>query len=288
MDADAKKTTLRMIPYGIYVLTAKNGDSIGAATVNWVTQTSFDPPLVVVGVKADSGAYAILRDAGSFALNMRGKVQQGVAERLVKLFCRNSPIRRHRTIFVSHVERHIGRGFALWFPASHSGVFSILTEQRGRLAPVRHPPRSFWTAPGGQRTGVPNSCAPRPSTGMEPGQSAAGAACFLLLAGVFSAAAFSAASFSVSSFASRSARSFALRAALSWRAFSLAAVPGAMIWSVGYTSLGYLFATQLEQVAEILGDFFGLILAVAMAFGALVLLKSRWDKARATGSDASR
>jgi membrane-associated protein len=75
---------------------------------------------------------------------------------------------------------------------------------------------------------------------------------------------------------------------LSWRAFSLAAVPGAMIWSVGYTSLGYLFATQLEQVAEILGDFFGLILAVAMAFGALVLLKSRWDKARATGSDASR
>ena len=54
MDADAKKTTLRMIPYGIYVLTAESDDGIAAATVNWVTQTSFDPPLVVVGVKADS------------------------------------------------------------------------------------------------------------------------------------------------------------------------------------------------------------------------------------------
>jgi len=80
MDEDAKKTALRMIPYGIYVLTAKAGDgTIGTATVNWVTQTSFAPPLVVVGVKADSGAYAALKDSGSFALNMLGKGQQGAA-----------------------------------------------------------------------------------------------------------------------------------------------------------------------------------------------------------------
>ena len=42
MDADAEKTTLRMIPYGLYVLTADDGkDTVGAATVNWVTQTAF-------------------------------------------------------------------------------------------------------------------------------------------------------------------------------------------------------------------------------------------------------
>jgi len=80
MDADAKKATLRMIPYGIYVLTAKGPDgAVAAATVNWVTQTSFDPPLVAVGVKADSGAYATLKAAGGFALNMLGKGQQGMA-----------------------------------------------------------------------------------------------------------------------------------------------------------------------------------------------------------------
>ncbi len=80
MDADAKKTTLRMIPYGIYVLTAEAADgTIAAATVNWVTQTAFAPPLVVVGVKADSGSYSTTKKAGAFALNMLGKGQQGLA-----------------------------------------------------------------------------------------------------------------------------------------------------------------------------------------------------------------
>jgi len=80
MDEDKKKSTLRMIPYGLYVMTAKDGDgNVGAGTVNWVTQTSFDPPLVAIGVKIDSGLYAIAKAAGSFALNMLGKGQQGVA-----------------------------------------------------------------------------------------------------------------------------------------------------------------------------------------------------------------
>ena len=79
MDDAAKKTALRMIPYGIYVMTAERGDEIAAATVNWVTQTSFEPPLVAVGVKADSGAYTVGREAGHFALNVLGKGQQGAA-----------------------------------------------------------------------------------------------------------------------------------------------------------------------------------------------------------------
>ncbi|MBM3489950.1 MAG: flavin reductase family protein [Alphaproteobacteria bacterium] len=80
MDADAKKTALRMIPYGIYILTAEAGDgSVAAATVNWVTQTAFAPPLVAVAIKADSGAYAVVKKAGGFTLNMLGKGQQGAA-----------------------------------------------------------------------------------------------------------------------------------------------------------------------------------------------------------------
>ena len=85
MDADAKKTALRMIPYGISVLTAEDADgNVAAATVNWVTQTSFEPPLVVVGVKTDSGAYALVKQTKNFALNMLGKGQQGAAFGLFK------------------------------------------------------------------------------------------------------------------------------------------------------------------------------------------------------------
>ncbi len=80
MNQDAKKTALRMIPYGIYVLTADDGKGgVAAATVNWVTQTAFNPPLVVVGVKTDSGAYSIVKNTETFTLNMLGKEHKGLA-----------------------------------------------------------------------------------------------------------------------------------------------------------------------------------------------------------------
>lgn len=80
MNPDSKKAVLRMIPYGIYILTAddKKGN-VAAATVNWVTQTSFMPPLVVVAVKADSGTYQTLKAAQTFALNMLGKDHKSLA-----------------------------------------------------------------------------------------------------------------------------------------------------------------------------------------------------------------
>jgi flavin reductase (DIM6/NTAB) family NADH-FMN oxidoreductase RutF len=80
MDDQAKKTALRMIPYGIYVMTAGSMDEeIAAATVNWVTQTSFAPPLLALGVKTDSGIYAVARRKGAFVLNVLGQGQAGPA-----------------------------------------------------------------------------------------------------------------------------------------------------------------------------------------------------------------
>jgi flavin reductase (DIM6/NTAB) family NADH-FMN oxidoreductase RutF len=80
MDADAKKIALRMIPYGIYVLTTDDGKGgISAATVNWVTQASFGPPLVAIGVKADSHGRAHLSKGAHFGLSMLGKDQKDVA-----------------------------------------------------------------------------------------------------------------------------------------------------------------------------------------------------------------
>lgn len=80
MNPDSKKSVLRMIPYGIYILTAddKKGN-VAAATVNWVTQTSFMPPLVAVAVKANSGTYQTLKAAQTFALNMLGKDHKSLA-----------------------------------------------------------------------------------------------------------------------------------------------------------------------------------------------------------------
>ncbi|SVC83326.1 uncharacterized protein METZ01_LOCUS336180 [marine metagenome] len=80
MDTAKKKTVLRMIPYGLYILTTETEDRrVTAATVNWVTQASFEPPLVVVGVKADSAGHSLIKESGFFALNVLGKGQNGLA-----------------------------------------------------------------------------------------------------------------------------------------------------------------------------------------------------------------
>ena len=74
-----------MIPYGLYVMTAKDKDGrILDATVNWITQASFKILLVAVGVKADSQIDNIVKTAGNFALNVLGKGQQGAAYAFLK------------------------------------------------------------------------------------------------------------------------------------------------------------------------------------------------------------
>jgi len=79
MDEKAKKQTLLMIPYGLQVLGAAHGGKATVATVNWVTQASFNPPLVVVGIKKDSGSHAMVKDSKAFALSMLGSGQKGIA-----------------------------------------------------------------------------------------------------------------------------------------------------------------------------------------------------------------
>lgn len=85
MDQDAKKTALRMIPYGLYVLTARTEQGqVTAATVNWVTQASFSPPLIVVGIKADTNSYEVVSTAGQFVLNVLGRGDKDVAFQFFK------------------------------------------------------------------------------------------------------------------------------------------------------------------------------------------------------------
>ena len=79
MDEKAKKEVLLMIPYGLFVLGAAHGSIATAATVNWVTQASFAPPLVVVGIKKDSGSHALVKESKVFALSILEAGQKSIA-----------------------------------------------------------------------------------------------------------------------------------------------------------------------------------------------------------------
>ena len=51
MDAQAKKIALRKIPHGVYIIGVAQDGQLNAFTGTWLTQCSFTPPLVALGVK---------------------------------------------------------------------------------------------------------------------------------------------------------------------------------------------------------------------------------------------
>lgn len=79
MDEQAKKAALLMIPYGLQVLGVRDGNKITLATVNWTTQCSFKPPQLVVGVKRESTAHALIKNRKAFSLSFLGTGQRDIA-----------------------------------------------------------------------------------------------------------------------------------------------------------------------------------------------------------------
>jgi flavin reductase (DIM6/NTAB) family NADH-FMN oxidoreductase RutF len=51
VDSQIKKQTLRLLNYGLYVVTAADKDGVAAGSVNWLSQVSFQPPLVMAAIK---------------------------------------------------------------------------------------------------------------------------------------------------------------------------------------------------------------------------------------------
>lgn len=68
LDPQAKKTILRHVSYGLYAVTAAHDGDRGVFTANWLTQVSFEPPLLAVSVERDSSTLPLIRASGVFAV----------------------------------------------------------------------------------------------------------------------------------------------------------------------------------------------------------------------------
>jgi flavin reductase (DIM6/NTAB) family NADH-FMN oxidoreductase RutF len=84
MDLQAKKIALRKIPHGVYVVGVKQDSQLNAFTATWLTQVSFTPPLVAVGIKKDSHSLAMIKHDRVFSVHLLGKDQKAIAEHFVK------------------------------------------------------------------------------------------------------------------------------------------------------------------------------------------------------------
>lgn len=72
LDPNVKQTALRQFTYGLYALGTARGNECNLATVNWVSQVSFEPPLIVVSVENDSHSIELIGASGAFALSIFG------------------------------------------------------------------------------------------------------------------------------------------------------------------------------------------------------------------------
>ncbi len=78
-DPAAKKTLLRKIPHGVFICGVAEGDEVNGFTASWVTQGSFEPPLVVMAVRADSTSNGMIQRTGHFSLNVLAADQKDLA-----------------------------------------------------------------------------------------------------------------------------------------------------------------------------------------------------------------
>ena len=81
MDAKVRQKTLRMLSNGVYVLTSRSEDRYGAATVSWVSQVSFRPPLIMAAVRRDSNVFKCLAESRIAALHIVADGQHEIARR---------------------------------------------------------------------------------------------------------------------------------------------------------------------------------------------------------------
>ncbi len=84
LDAGLRKKILGALTYGVYVLTAEREGDFHASTVTWVSQVSFEPPLVMVAVRRESLMYVYVTTTGRFGLHILDKGQQDMAARFFK------------------------------------------------------------------------------------------------------------------------------------------------------------------------------------------------------------
>ena len=84
MDEEAKRQVLRRIPYGMFVMTATAGGNPAASTLTWISQCSFHPPLVVIGVQRNSLTHAAIEASGALAVNFLAHDQREIAEKFFR------------------------------------------------------------------------------------------------------------------------------------------------------------------------------------------------------------
>ena len=84
MNEKYRQQSLRMFSYGVYILSSVNKGEYCVSTVTWVSQASFEPPMISVCIKRNSDSYAIVKKRREFILHLLGDSQKELASTFFK------------------------------------------------------------------------------------------------------------------------------------------------------------------------------------------------------------
>ncbi len=76
MDLTHRKTILRKISTGLYIVTGNTKSGPVAAAISFLTQTSMDPPLVTMAIRSDSSLYQAVQPGNYLAIHFPATDQQ--------------------------------------------------------------------------------------------------------------------------------------------------------------------------------------------------------------------
>ncbi len=86
VDDKIKSEILKMVPYGLYVVTciSKDGKTQNAFTGSWLSQVSFKPPLIMIGSQKDSLSTKLILESGKFLVNFVDESQSDIVKHFFK------------------------------------------------------------------------------------------------------------------------------------------------------------------------------------------------------------
>lgn len=84
MDQAIKKKALRTFTYGLYAISCADGGEVNIFTANWLTQVSFEPPLLALSVENGSKSLPMILRSRIFTVNVLRSGQRELAGKLGK------------------------------------------------------------------------------------------------------------------------------------------------------------------------------------------------------------
>ena len=70
MSEESLKQVLTRLPYGFYAITSRAGEDVNAMVANWVTQVSFEPRLITLGLQKTCYTHGLIQAGRVFAVNL--------------------------------------------------------------------------------------------------------------------------------------------------------------------------------------------------------------------------